>query len=188
MAKKDVNNSGKGYTNNGREEDLERRDSEGDAAMLMNAMVIFGGCSVGYNTNPETEKRPCFMEINGEKIVCIAQGGECRYNYKYYSPGLNDRKSWTTPVVDEDCPDRCPYKVLVCDEHDEKCEGSVTYYPQYNKFRGQFKRYCRNLDKYVNQKVGGNGKIGKDGKDRRGLSMREIKIGKTDEKGKAEKQ
>ncbi len=65
---------------------------------------------------------------------------------------MNDRKSWTTPIIDEDCPDRCCYKVLVCDGHDDKCEGSITYYIQYNKFRGQFKRYCRNLDKYVNNK------------------------------------
>ena len=171
-----------------RKEDIEnvRRncndDSERDAAMLMNEMVLFGGPDVGFNTNPETEKRSCFIEIGGEKIVCIAQGGECRYNYKYYSPGLNDRKSWTTPIIDEDCPDRCCYKVLVCDGHYEKCEGSVTYYPHYNKFRGQFVRYCRNLDKYVNQKMRDNENTGKDGEDadrshKKVVSKRDIKIG-----------
>lgn len=170
----------------------EKCRNERDAAMMMNTMVIFGGPDVGFNTNPETEKRPCFIEIGGEKIVCIAQGGECRYNYKYYSPGLNDRKSWTTPVVDKDCPDRCCYKVLVCDNHDEKCEGSVTYYPHYNKFRGQFVRYCRNLDKYVNQKVNksgnaGKGEEGEDRKNRKKTSVRDIKIGKIDEKGKIER-
>jgi hypothetical protein len=157
---------------------------------MMNAMTLFGGCNVGFNTNPETEKRDCFMVVGGEKIVCLAQGGECRYNYRFYSPGLNDMKSWTTPIVDEDCPDRCCYKVLVCDNHDEKCEGSITYYPHYNKFRGQFKRYCRNLDKYVNNNVGadldndektGKGEVGKD---RRKVSKRDIKIWKIDEKGK----
>jgi hypothetical protein len=150
--------SGKEDGKNGRKEEVqdyrkeESSSRERDAAMLMNAMTIFGGPAVGFNTNPATQKRPCFIEISGEKIVCVAQGGECRYNYKFYSPGLNDRKSWTTPIIDEDCPDRCCYKVIVCDNHDEKCEGSVTYYPQYNKFRGQFKRYCRNFDKYVNKK------------------------------------
>ncbi len=133
-------------------EERDSRDDEKDAALMMNALTIFGGPAVGFNTNPKTKKRQCFIEVNGEKIVCIAQGGECRYNHKYYSPGLNDRKSWTTPIIDEDCPDRCCYKVLVCDSHDDKCENSITYYPQYNKFRGQFKRYCRNLDKYVNNK------------------------------------
>jgi hypothetical protein len=169
-------------------------DREKEAALMMNAMTIFGGPAVGFNTNPETEKRPCFMVVNGEKIVCLAQGGECRYNYKYYSPGLNDRKSWTTPIVDIDCPDMCCYKSLVCDDHDEKCEGSITYYPHYNKFRGQFKRYCRNLDKYVNNKVDDSGNVEKDekgkdekGKDDRKVSKRDIKIGKADEKGKSRK-
>jgi hypothetical protein len=181
----DVKNDERENSKNGRKVDIN--DNERDAAMMMNAMTIFGGCDVGFNTNPETEKRPCFMEIGGEKIVCIAQGGECRYNYKYYSPGLNDRKSWTTPIIDKNCPDRCCYKVLVCDSHDEKCEGSVTYYPQYNKFRGQFKRYCRNLDKYVNKKedkYGDVGEGGEDGKDGRLANGKDIKKGKTDEKGK----
>jgi len=164
--------------------------SEKDTAMMMNMMVIFGGPTVGFSTNPETEKRPCFIEINGEKIVCIAQGGECRYNYKYYSPGLNDSKSWTTPIIDKDCPTECCYKVLVCDGHDEKCEGSVTYYPHYNKFRGQYKRYCRNFDKYVNDSGDNDRKTVKDGediegfKDKRVVSERDIKIGRIDEKGK----
>lgn len=186
-----VNYSGKegGNDNNEKCNDLS---NERNAAMMMNAMVIFGGCDVGFNTNPETEKRDCFIEVNGQKIVCIAQGGECRYNHDYYSPGLNDKKSWTTPIVDKSCPDRCCYKVLVCDGHDKKCEGSVTYYPHYNKFRGQFVRYCRNFDKYVNQNVDDSGKMRKDGeeidgKNGRKISKRDIKIGKIDEKGKTEK-
>lgn len=192
VREEDDNNNEKGCNSN----------NERDAAMMMNAMVIFGGSDVGFNTNPETEKRPCFIEIGGEKIVCIAQGGECRYNHKYYSPGLNDKKSWTTPIIDKDCPDRCCYKVLVCDNHDKKCEGSVTYYPHYNKFRGLFVRYCRNLDKYVNQKTDDNGNDGNAGnvhavageggeeadkKNRKNVGMRDIKIGKIDEKGKINK-
>lgn len=127
-------------------------NDEKDVGLLMNKMVLFGGCDVGFSTNPKTEKEPCFIEVCGQKIVCLAQGGECRSNYRYYSPGLNDRKSWATPIIDEDCPDTCHYKVLVCDNHDEKCEGSIIYYPHYNKFRGQFKRYCRNFDNYINGK------------------------------------
>jgi len=131
----------------------------------MNAMTLYGGCDVGFNTNPETEERPCFIEVDGQKIVCLAQGGECRYNYNYYSPGLSDRKSWTTPIVDESCPNQCCYKSIVCDDHDEKCEGSITYYPHYNKFNGQFKRYCRNFDKFIKEgKIGGKRKSGKSGK------------------------
>jgi hypothetical protein len=166
--------------NSGNNEECVSRDSEKDAAMMMNAMTIFGGPAVGFNTNPETEKRPCFMVVNGEKIVCLAQGGECRYNYKYYSPGLNDRKSWTTPIVDIDCPDRCCYKSLVCDGHDEKCEGSVTYYPHYNKFRGQFARYCRNFDKFINEDGDKNRQTEKDGRKKvgRGINGYRNKDGK----------
>ncbi len=127
-------------------------DKEMEVGLLMNEMVIFGGPKIGFITNPETEKVPCFIEVGGQKIVCLAQGGECRYNHNYYSPGLQDRKSWTTPIIDESCPGECGYKVLVCDDHDEKCEGSITYYPHYNKFNGQFKRYCRNFDKYIDEK------------------------------------
>lgn len=131
--------------------------SDREVANLMTKIVLFGGPQTGFNTNPETNKRSCFIEVDGEKIVCLAQGGECRYNHKYYSPGLSDTKSWTTPIIDEDCPDQCCFKSLVCDNHPEKCEGSTTYYPEYNKFRGQYKRYCRNFEKYL-----GHGKQGKD--------------------------
>lgn len=117
-------------------------------AGIMAGITLFGGCRVGFNTNPETETRLCFIEINGQKIVCLAQGGECRYNYKYYSPGMGDAKSWRTPIIDEDCPNQCCYKSLVCDGHEERCEGSIEYYPEYNKFRGFFKKYCRNFDKF----------------------------------------
>lgn len=41
--------------------------------------------------------------------ICTAQGGECRYNSAYYSPGMRDAKSWQQPYADDTCPDRCPY-------------------------------------------------------------------------------
>lgn len=130
----------------------DHRNDERNAGLLMNEMVIYGGHKVGFNTNTKTEKEPCFIEVDGQKIVCLAQGGECRYNHNYFSLSMSDNKSWLTPIIDESCPDICLYKVLVCDDHDEKCEGSITYYPQYNKFCGQFKRYCRNFDKYIKDK------------------------------------
>jgi len=126
--------------------------SKDDDANIMAGIVLFGGPQAGFNTNlEETETRKCFIEVDGQKLVCVAQGGECRYNYKYYSPGMGDAKSWRTPIVDSDCPDRCGYKMLVCDEHGEKCEGSIEYYPHYNKFRGLFRKYCRNFDKFLKE-------------------------------------
>jgi hypothetical protein len=119
---------------------------------LMTKIVLSGGPQAGFNTNPDTKTKPCFIEINGQKLVCLAQGGECRHNYKYYSPGLSDTKSWRTPIIDDSCPDQCRYKVIVCDGHGEKCEGSITYYPQYNKFNGLFRKYCRNFDKFIGKK------------------------------------
>lgn len=125
---------------------------------IMVATILSGGHQAGFNTNPKSGSTPNFIEVGGQKIVCIAQGGECRSNYNYYSPGLNDKKSWTTPIIDESCPDHCHYKVLVCDDHGEKCEGSMEYYPQYNKFYGIYRKYCRNFDKYIKKDAGGKRK------------------------------
>ena len=41
--------------------------------------------------------------------ICTAQPGECRYNSRYYTPGMRDAKSWSDPCADEDCPERCLY-------------------------------------------------------------------------------
>ena len=41
--------------------------------------------------------------------ICTAQPGECRYNHRYYSPGMRDAKSWSDPCADDTCSDRCPY-------------------------------------------------------------------------------
>ena len=127
---------------------------ENNGKDIMMHMILFGGNErIGFMTNPKSENQPCFIKVGNEKIVCLAKGGECRFNSNYYSPGLNDKKSWTTPIIDESCPDQCPYKVLVCDNHPEDCEDSIRYYPQYNKFLGLFERYCRNFDKIKNKKV-----------------------------------
>lgn len=41
--------------------------------------------------------------------ICVAQAGECRYNHRYYSPGMRDSKSWSMPCADDSCSDRCGY-------------------------------------------------------------------------------
>ncbi|MCK4730480.1 MAG: hypothetical protein KAT28_04125 [Candidatus Aenigmarchaeota archaeon] len=124
----------------------------GEEADLIRKMTLFGDPEIGYLTNPETGKRPNYIEINGEKVVCLAKGGECRFNPDYYNIGINDAKSWKTPIIDETCPNRCGYKRLVCDDHPEGgC--SDTFYPHNNKFRGQFTRYCRNFSLIEDAKI-----------------------------------
>jgi len=124
-----------------------------DDAAIMAKLILYRGVEVGFRTNPNMKNSEPFIEVNGEKVVCIAQGGECRYNHRYYSPGLSDAKSWTTPIIDKSCPDQCCYKVLVCDNHGGKCESSIEYYPQYNKFAWLYKKYCRELDKLKDDKT-----------------------------------
>jgi len=131
---------------------FQRLEEMDEGASILMPMVLLGGEQIGDLTNPETKNHPGFIEVNKEKLVCLAQGGECRHNPDYYSPGLRDAGSWKTPIVDESCPNKCVYKVLVCDNHPKDCKDSVTYYPQYNKFRGQFSRYCRNFD-ILNEKT-----------------------------------
>lgn len=41
--------------------------------------------------------------------ICTAKAGECRLNYKFYTPGMRDAKSWSTPCADDTCPNRCGY-------------------------------------------------------------------------------
>lgn len=69
----------------------------GKDASLMAEVVLRGGPQAGFLTNPGERDRQNFIEINGEKIVCTAQGGECRSNPNYDAPGLRDAKSWKTP-------------------------------------------------------------------------------------------
>ncbi|MCK4665887.1 hypothetical protein KAU33_04015 [Candidatus Dependentiae bacterium] len=120
-----------------------------EEALMMNALVIFGGEKVGMMTNPDLKNRPNFIEINGEKVVCLAQGGECRQHGQFYfSGGLNNPDSWKTPIISRGCEDRCPYKYLVCNGHDHAHDDGVDVfipYPQYNKFCGEFERYCKDF-------------------------------------------
>ena len=124
------------------------RDRE--QAREMELLVLYGGPEVGMMTNPDRENRPNFIEVNGEKVVCRAQGGECRYQSEFYSPGLRTPESWRTPVIRYSCPDDCPYKCLVCDDHNHSPGEDIDVfipYPHYNKFQGQFTRYCRDFDR-----------------------------------------
>lgn len=119
---------------------------ERDADIMME-LVLFGNPEAGFLTNPETQAKQGFIEVNGEKVVCLAKGGECRHSPKYYGTGMGDPNFWKTPIIEESCPNRCPYKVLVCDNHERGCEGSFTRYPEHNKFRGQFSRYCKEFSR-----------------------------------------
>ena len=119
-------------------------------AREMELLVLCGGHEVGMMTNPDREHQPNHITINDEKVVCRAQGGECRFQGEFYSPGMRTPESWKTPVIRYSCPDRCPYKCLVCDDHDHRPGEDVNVfipYPHYNKFHGQFTRYCRDFSK-----------------------------------------
>lgn len=137
-------------------------------AEIKRKIILFGGPQTGFLTNPKINNARILqhIEIKGQILVCIAQGGECRNNHKYYTPGMNDGKSWTTPIIDESCPNRCHYKCIVCDNHDGKCEGSIEYYPVYNKFAGQYRIYCREFEKFdINdgdRQIGNIKRIGQD--------------------------
>jgi len=121
-----------------------------EEAHTMELLVLYGGQKVGMMTNPDRADRPNFVQTNGEKIVCLAQGGECRQYGEFYTPGMNDAGSWKTPIISHKCEDRCPYKYLVCDGHDHAPEEDVDIFIpflQYNKFRGQYKTYCKDFDR-----------------------------------------
>ena len=113
-------------------------------------MVLNGGFDVGMSTNPDTKNRPHFIEICGEKVVCLAKGGECRTYGEFYTVGgLRDSQSWKTPVISKSCPDKCPYKYLVCENHDHSNDDAFVFqpYPEYNKFRGEFSVYCKDFSR-----------------------------------------
>ncbi len=110
---------------------------------LMRLMALTGDDRVGHNMNPDISMRPSFIEIFGEKIVCLAKGGECRLNNKYYTLGMNDTKSWTTPIIEVVCPHNCPYREHVHDNHIGECKNVFKPFPHYNKFRGEFESYCK---------------------------------------------
>ena len=108
------------------------------------AAVVLQEPRVGFMINPDKSKSH-FIEVNGEKIVCLAKGGECRHYGRYYTGSLNDTDSWVTPTISESCPNSCPYKHLVCEGERHKDHDYIEYYPEYNKYP-EFRRYCKHFE------------------------------------------
>lgn len=110
--------------------------------------ALLGRPEVGFMTNSNAKNQPHFIIVNGEKVVCLAKGGECRFNGTYYDccGGLNSAKSWVTPIINHTCPNECPSKYLICKGHSAipECKGKMHFYPQYNKYP-EFDCYCRNF-------------------------------------------
>ena len=70
---------------------------ENDGLFLMTALQ--GAMAMGHSN----------MGTRTDGQICTAQGGECRFNSKYYTTGMRDAKSWSMPCADESCPARCGY-------------------------------------------------------------------------------
>ena len=66
---------------------------------LVTLVGLLGGMAAGPSNSGKRD----------DGKICTAQPGECRYNHRYYSPGMRDAKSWSMPCADDTCPDRCPY-------------------------------------------------------------------------------
>jgi hypothetical protein len=107
------------------------------------AWTVLSCPKAGFLTNPD-KTRKHFIEINGEKVVCLAKGGECRVYGEFYTGSLNSKESWVTPVISESCPNSCPYKYLVCNDL-HKDHDYIEYYPEHNKYR-EFQRYCKHFE------------------------------------------
>ena len=66
---------------------------------LFSAVALLGAIAAG----------PSNAGQRSDGKICTAQGGECRFNSRYYTPGMRDAKSWQPPCADHTCPERCPY-------------------------------------------------------------------------------
>jgi len=122
-----------------------------EEAGLLQAMILQDPTGrAGFLTNPD-KKRPHTLETEGaaggiEKLVCLAKGGECRHYGEFYTGSLNSKESWLTPIISEGCPNTCPYKYLVCEGEAHKGHDYTEYYPEHNKYRGEFYRYCKHFE------------------------------------------
>lgn len=68
-------------------DDFNGDDSK--TADMMRDAVLFGSpFGTGFMTNPRTPDQP-WIEVNSEKVVCLAKGGECRSNPMFYTGSLN---------------------------------------------------------------------------------------------------
>ena len=50
---------------------------------LFHAVALFGAIAAG----------PSNAGLRSDGKICTAQGGECRFNSRYYTPGMRDAKS-----------------------------------------------------------------------------------------------
>jgi hypothetical protein len=66
---------------------------------LFHLTALYGAMAMGQSNSGNRQ----------DGKICTAQGGECRYNSRYYSVGMRDAKSWSMPSADETCPAQCPY-------------------------------------------------------------------------------
>ena len=66
---------------------------------LFTMVSLFGAMANGPSN--------CGVREDGK--ICTAQGGECRFNRQYYTPGMRDAKSWAMPCANETCPGQCSY-------------------------------------------------------------------------------
>jgi hypothetical protein len=57
--------------------------------------------------------------------ICVARGGECRYNDKYYVGGMRDPKGWQMPLADDTCPLHCMYLKDPDEENKSPSKGTI---------------------------------------------------------------
>lgn len=130
---------------------MKGKPKDSKSVQLLRNIVLAGYPTAGFLTNPNARGKPSYIEVGEEKIVCLAQGGECRYNSNFCTPTMDQLHDWTTPVIDETCPNECIFKMLVCDGHATKCPSRREYNLAFNKYRGQFTRYCREFSRIEDQ-------------------------------------
>lgn len=73
--------------------------------MFNNIFIYTVNLSAACNT------RPSKHGTRKDKKICDAKPGECRYNRKYYTPGMMDEKSWSLPIADDTCSNKCVYLI-----------------------------------------------------------------------------
>ena len=78
---------------------MTQKMSAGQIESMKTMVGLFGAIMAG----------PSNAGTRRDGAVCTAKPGECRHNYKYYTPGMRDTKSWSDPCADEECPMTCPF-------------------------------------------------------------------------------
>lgn len=99
-------------------------------------VTLFGGPRAGMAGSPGKQPLPL---ADGRILVCTAQRGECRYNYRHSD--TSTEKGWTLPQVIPSCDRRCCYREEVADA---ASDGARTANPEYDV--GGFSTYKRPTD------------------------------------------